>query len=63
MGEYRVEVGSFVTRFVVRNFTVTARSEDEARRKAIEKYDRIEMKLPSSVDSGSPQVDKIIKIK
>lgn len=62
MEKYRVEVGSFVTRFVGRHFTVTAQNKDEARQKAIEKYKQMEMKLSSSVDSGSPQVDKIIKI-
>ncbi len=63
MEKYRVEVGSFVTRLVTRIITVAAGSEDEARQKALEKYEQVEMKLPNSVDAGSPQVDNIIKIK
>ncbi len=62
MGKYRVEVGSFVTRMITRHIIVSAKNEDEAREKAIKKYEQIEMALPSSSDTGSPQVDSVIEV-
>ena len=63
MGKYHVEVGSFATRLVTRKFTITAQSEEEATEKAIDKYVQKEMRLLTSVDVGTPQVDQVIKIK
>lgn len=59
MAKYKVEVGSFVTRLVTRQFTVNAKNEEEARLKAVDKYINLETKISSSVDFGSPQVDFI----
>lgn len=59
MRKYRVEVGSFVTRFKTRKITVNAKSEEEAMAKAIDKYFKLEQAVTSSVDAGSPQVDFI----
>lgn len=59
MAKYRVEVGSFVTRFVQRKITVHAGSENDARDKALEKFLEIEAMLPNSNDPGEPQVDDI----
>lgn len=63
MGRYRVEAGSFVTRLVTRTITITAKDEDEAKQKAIIKYAQLEERLSNSVDSGSPQIDKIVKVR
>lgn len=62
MERYRVEVGSFVTRLVTRNITVVAENEYEAKQKAIRKYQQLEEELSNSVDSGSPQVDRISRV-
>lgn len=62
MKRYRVEVGSFVTRLVTRTVSVAAKNEDEAKQKAIVKYEQLEERLSNSVDSGSPQIDKIVKV-
>lgn len=59
MRKYRVEVGSFVTRLTTRKITVNAKSEEEAKAKAIDKYFKLEQAVTSSVDAGSPQVDFI----
>ena len=59
MGKYKVEVGSFVTRMVTRHITVSAKSEEEAEQKAIDKFCELEMNMLSSVDVGSPQIDSI----
>ena len=62
MGKYRVEVGAFVTRMTTRHITVNAKSEEEAKEKAIDRYYKLEQLIPSSVDAGSPQVDFIEKL-
>ncbi|MCQ4924998.1 hypothetical protein NE686_17995 [Tissierella carlieri] len=56
---YKVEVGSFCTRYVKRTVTIHAKSETEASEKAINKFIDKEMQLVSSVDPGTPQVDCI----
>lgn len=56
---YKVEVGSFCTRYVKRTVTIHANSETEASEKAINKFIDKEMQLVSSVDPGTPQVDCI----
>ncbi len=60
--KYRAEVGSFCTRFIKRTITVSAKNEEEARQKAIDKFWEIEYKLPNASDAGSPQVDEIEQI-
>ncbi len=57
--KYRCEVGSFCTRMVTRHITVYAQNNDEAAEKAKDKFVEIEMRLPSSSDAGTPQVDSI----
>jgi len=56
--KFKVNVGSHVTRYVERNIVVYAKDEDEAREKAIDKFDEMEMKL-NSVDCGEAQVNSI----
>jgi len=60
--KYKVEVGSFCTRLITRTITVNAKSEDEARRKAIDEYWKKEQQLANSVDVGEPRVDSINEI-
>jgi len=60
--KYRVEVGSFCTRYVGRNIIVNAKNEDEAAKKALNKFLEKEIKLSTCSDPGLPQVDSIIKI-
>lgn len=62
MAKYKVEVGSFVTRLVIRDITVNAKNEEEARIKAIDKYIDLETKIESSVDFGSPKIDSLEKL-
>ena len=57
--KYRVEVGGHVTRFCERTIIVHAKDEAEAARKAEDKYVELEMKLPKSVDAGTPHVDSV----
>lgn len=57
MEKYKVEVGSFVTRFVQRTITIKAKNEDEAASKAIKKFIDREMALSNSHDPGSPHAD------
>ena len=59
MAKYKVEVGSFCTRLVQRKITVSAKSEEEAAAKAIDKYKMLEADVAASVDCGEPQVDFI----
>jgi len=59
LAKYRVEVGSFVTRFVQRKITVHADNEKEAGDKALEKFLETEAMLVNSNDPGEPQVDGI----
>lgn len=57
--KYKVEVGSFCTRFIGRIITVKAKDEEEAKTKAINEYVKRESKLASSNDIGNIQVDFI----
>lgn len=59
MPKYKVEVGSFCTRLVQRKITVSAKNEEEAAAKAIDKYRDMEAEIVSSVDCGEPRVDFI----
>ena len=61
--KYKVEVGSFCTRFIKRTITVYADNETEARGKAIDEYWRKEQLLENSVDVGEPRIDFIEEIK
>ena len=63
MAKYEVEVGSLVTRLVTRKIKISAKSEEEAKAKAIDKYIDLELKVPSSVDAGSPRVDFINEVR
>ena len=60
--KYKVEVGSFCTRFVKRNVYVNAKNEEEAAEKAIDRFIDLEMQLDSSNDPGTPQVDSIQEV-
>ena len=60
--KYRVEVGSFCTRFVQRTITVHAGDEAEAADKAIRKFEELEYKLKNADDAGSPQADWVEQI-
>lgn len=60
--KYKVEVGSMCTRLITRTITVNAKSEDEARSKAIDEYWKKEQQLANSVDVGEPRVDFIDKV-
>ena len=60
--KYKVELGSFCTRIVSRKIIVYAENETEASEMAIDKYIKIEQKVPSSVDFGEPHVDFIDKL-
>lgn len=62
MPKYKVEVGSFCTRLVQRKIIVSAKSEDEAAMKAIDKYKDLEADIASSVDCGEPRVDYISEV-
>lgn len=62
MGKYQVEVSSFVTRMVTRHIIVYSENEIDAQQKAIKKYCDLEMSLPNSSDTGSPQVDAVKKV-
>jgi hypothetical protein len=57
--KYKVEVGSFCTRFIKRTITVNAKDEEEASSKAIDEYWKKEQQLPNSVDVGEPHADSI----
>lgn len=59
MPKYKVEVGSFCTRLVQRKIIVSAKNEEEAVTKAIDKYRDMEAEIASSVDCGEPRVDFI----
>ena len=61
MAKYKIEVGSFSTRFVQRHLMVYAKDEAEARKKAIDLYLEKEIEA-GSVDPGEPRVDEIIRI-
>lgn len=60
--KYKVEVGSFCTRFVKRTITVNAKNEVEASEKAIAKYIDKEQQLNCCNDFGTPQVDSVEEI-
>ena len=60
MAKYRAEVGAFSTRFITRHLTVYAKSEAEARKKAIDLYWKKELDA-GSVEPGEPHVDEIIR--
>ncbi|QUH21815.1 hypothetical protein [Alkaliphilus sp. B6464] len=60
--KYKVEVGSFCTRFIKRTITVHADNETEATEKAINKYIDAEMQLMNYSDFGTPQVDSVEEI-
>lgn len=60
--KYKVEVGSFCTRFIKRNITVNANSEEKAMEKAIDKFKDKEMELANYSDFGTPQADSIEKV-
>lgn len=60
--KYKVEVGSFCTRFVKRNVYVNAKNEEEAAEKAIDRFIDLEMQSDSSNDPGTPQVDSIQEV-
>lgn len=62
MPKYKVEVGSFCTRLVQRKIIVSAKSEDEATMKAIDKYKDLEADIASSVDCGEPRADYISEV-
>lgn len=57
--KYRVAVGSFCTRLIMRTITVNAKDEEEASSKAIDEYFKKEENVPSSVDAGEPRVSSI----
>lgn len=59
MPKYKVEVGSFCTRLVQRKIIVSAKNEEEAATKAIDKYRDMEAEIASFVDCGEPRVDFI----
>lgn len=59
MPKYKVEVDSFCTRLVQRKIVVSAKNEEEAAAKAIDKYKDLEAELVASVDCGEPRVDFI----
>ena len=59
MPKYKVEVGSFCTRLVQRKIIVSAKNEEEAATKAIDKYRDMETEIASSVDCGKPRADFI----
>lgn len=62
MPKFRINVGSFVTRYNERNITVSAPDAESAEEKAIEKYIKTEYKLACSSDSGTPEVNDIEEI-
>lgn len=62
MSKYRVQVGAFVTRLVTRNITVTAKNEEEAVQKAIDRYYKAESRVDRSVDCGDPQIDEVVEV-
>lgn len=59
MTKYRVEVGSFCTRYIQRCITVNASNEDEAASKAIDEFKDLEWKIATSIDYGSPRINNI----
>lgn len=59
MPKYKVEVGSFCTRLVQRKITVSAKSEEEAATKAIDRYKMLEADVAASVDCGEPRANFI----
>ena len=61
MAKYRVEVGSFSTRFIQRRLTIYAKNEAEARKKAIDLYWEKELKA-CSVDPGEPKIDDLAEV-
>lgn len=60
--KYKVEVGSFCTRLVQRKLTVNAKNEEEAAKKAIQLFEKMEAEISSSIDSGEPRADEIIPL-
>lgn len=60
--KYKVEVGSFCTRYVKRTITVHADNETEASEKAVNKFIDTEMQLVNYSDFGSPQADSVEEI-
>ena len=57
--KYKCDVGSFCTRFVSRQLTIYANTEEEAKEKAIDRFVEVEYKRGDASDAGSPQVDSI----
>lgn len=71
MGNYKVELSAFVTRFYSSNFrtllstkhiTVQAKDYKEAAEKAVLKFFRIEECNSRCVDAGTPSIDNIKNI-